>query len=138
MVPGSIPIRPFTMYHRIEGFLYILDLGLGQASRWRSELRSSLLIQISPSTFNEVHESHGFGCSGDQSPRVPQSLLWPPTLGTLRRYMPRGIHWVLGNFPVPPPLYSERPTRGPIMNGLIYLIGLIVVILAILSFFGLR
>jgi hypothetical protein len=27
---------------------------------------------------------------------------------------------------------------GPIMNGLIYLIGLIVVILAILSFFGLR
>jgi hypothetical protein len=28
--------------------------------------------------------------------------------------------------------------REPVMNGLIYLIGLIVVILAILSFFGLR
>jgi hypothetical protein len=30
------------------------------------------------------------------------------------------------------------PAGRPVMNGLIYLIGLIVVILAILSFFGLR
>ena len=32
----------------------------------------------------------------------------------------------------------RRQTRGRPMNGLIYLIGLIVVIMAILSFFGLR
>jgi hypothetical protein len=32
----------------------------------------------------------------------------------------------------------ERGTRRKLMNGLIYLVGLIVVILAVLSFFGLR
>ena len=33
---------------------------------------------------------------------------------------------------------SEKRPRRSLMNGLIYLIGLIVVIMAILSFFGLR
>jgi hypothetical protein len=39
----------------------------------------------------------------------------------------------MGSFVFRPPLNKER-----CMNGLIYLIGLIVVILAVLSFFGLR
>ena len=38
----------------------------------------------------------------------------------------------------PPRTLSMRPDLGVTMNGVIYLVGLVVVILAILSFFGLR
>jgi hypothetical protein len=44
-----------------------------------------------------------------------------------------GTFFLMGSFVFRPPLNKER-----CMNGLIYLIGLIVVILAVLSFFGLR
>jgi hypothetical protein len=44
-----------------------------------------------------------------------------------------GTFFLMGSFVFRPPLNKERR-----MNGLIYLIGLIVVILAVLSFFGLR
>ena len=33
---------------------------------------------------------------------------------------------------------AQQPTRKTRMNGIIYLVGLVVVIVAILSFFGLR
>jgi hypothetical protein len=46
----------------------------------------------------------------------------------------------LGNFADASKLWvgSGSGTRGKLMNGLIYLVGLVVVILAVLSFFGLR
>jgi len=44
-----------------------------------------------------------------------------------------GTFFLMGSFVFRPPLNKERR-----MNGLIYLIGLIVLILAVLSFFGLR
>jgi hypothetical protein len=45
----------------------------------------------------------------------------------------------MGNLPVPLGLSGHMgPEQEADMNGLIYLVGLIVVILAVLSFFGLR
>ena len=44
----------------------------------------------------------------------------------------------MGSCWLPPLLCWQLLTRRSIMNGLIYLVGLIVVILAILAFFGLR
>ena len=36
------------------------------------------------------------------------------------------------------PVFGQHLEKGCAMNGLIYLVGLVVVILAVLSFFGLR
>jgi hypothetical protein len=52
----------------------------------------------------------------------------------------RGRHWQrwAGTMPVDCHLSEWGDARRKLMNGLIYLVGLIVVILAVLSFFGLR
>jgi hypothetical protein len=43
-----------------------------------------------------------------------------------------------GTFPLGPDYRDANNLGGSIMDGIIYLVGLIVIILAILSFFGLR
>jgi hypothetical protein len=60
--------------------------------------------------------------------------------GLLRRNGgPSGLPEPIRHTPVHSAWAGRRePAGGTIMNGIIYLIGLIVVILAILSFFGLR
>jgi hypothetical protein len=45
---------------------------------------------------------------------------------------------VPGTFPIPPAYQANVCMKEETMDGLIYLIGLIVVIMAILSLFGLR
>jgi hypothetical protein len=55
-----------------------------------------------------------------------------------RRGSKRGPSNEKGTFPLWPAYRGANSLGGSIMDGIIYLVGLIVIIMAILSFFGLR
>jgi hypothetical protein len=75
-------------------------------------------------------------CVAPPEPQVAQSLV--EVLDKLcRRSLPRPLAG-LRNLSVGARLAPRHPFGRMIVNGIIYLIGLVVVILAILSFFGLR
>ena len=74
-----------------------------------------------------------------KSSRAQRELVQPEDFGCeMLLLLTLRIQLKVGNFRIPPLLLGHLLTRRSTMNGLIYLVGLIVVILAILAFFGLR